>query len=142
MIGLLALALAADAEVRSSNALDTARDAQDQAARNSSLDSAFVMVKDFDFTNKPVRQTLGFWDNLTVERKDYLNEKPTATYSVRRSDISRVTQHEDGAGKPFVMLHLAKYAQYRPDPSEGTLMVAYIVPGTIEEANKILNGVK
>lgn len=138
MIGFLALALAADAESKANNANRNAQEAGELAQRRAGLDSAFIKVSDFNIVNKPERESTGFFDSLTVGTKKVLADKPCNTYSVRRSDITRIEQRYDGDSKPYVNLYLAKYA--RIPLGNDMVLTAFSVPGTVEEAMQILNG--
>lgn len=128
MIQWIALAVAADAETKASEAKKRAIEARN--ASNEAAGDLFVVVQPFKLeTVSSAKKSANFLKKLFSSNKEVLSKKPYAKWSFRRSDIRGMTQNFDDDSNPYVKI----------ETSPG--YVDFFIPGTVEEISEILNGI-
>lgn len=140
MIQWIALAMAADAESRASDAQETA-DAAMYKARSGP--AQLVTIHDFDLHTVLVDDSIkGFWKRLFAAKKEVLEKEPAFKVTIKTSDILNIKEAKDDDGATYVQLKISQYACVRKSEFSSNIVNMLFVPGTLEEVTAILSGKK
>lgn len=133
MIEWISLALAVDAESKANEAVDTSNDS---ARRSRVSGDTFLVVRPVELLETWVKD--GYRLGIFPKQKRVLSlaKKPFGTYSIRRSDILGLEEHDFGSDK-YVKMKIREEADIWLNDE---LQFEIRIPSTIEQVTKVLNG--